>query len=40
MRRVIITGGTGPIGRALALELIAADYEVVVLMKTAASGWG
>lgn len=33
MRRVIITGGTGLIGRALAAELIAADYEVVVLSR-------
>lgn len=33
MRRVIITGGTGLIGRALAAELVAAGYEVIVLSR-------
>ena len=31
--RVVITGGTGLIGRALAAELIKAKYEVVVLSR-------
>ncbi len=31
--RVIITGGTGLIGRALAAELVAAGYELVVLSR-------
>ncbi len=33
MKRIIITGGTGLIGRALAAELAAAGYEVVVLSR-------
>lgn len=33
MRQAIITGGTGLIGRALAAELVAAGYEVVVLSR-------
>lgn len=33
MRRVVITGGTGLIGRALATELADAGYEVVVLSR-------
>jgi len=33
MKRVIITGGTGLIGRALATELVAAGHEVVVLSR-------
>lgn len=33
MERVVITGGTGLIGRALAAELVAAGYEVVVLSR-------
>ncbi|MCX7854808.1 MAG: TIGR01777 family oxidoreductase [Anaerolineae bacterium] len=33
MGRIIITGGTGLIGRALAAELVAAGYEVVVLSR-------
>ncbi|MCX8067070.1 MAG: TIGR01777 family oxidoreductase [Anaerolineae bacterium] len=32
--RVILTGGTGLIGRALAAELVAAGYEVIVLSRT------
>lgn len=32
-KRVIITGGTGLIGRALAKELFASGYEVVVLSR-------
>ncbi len=33
MRRTILTGGTGLIGRALAAELVAAGHEVVVLSR-------
>lgn len=33
MRQAIITGGTGLIGQALAAELVAAGYEVVVLSR-------
>jgi len=33
MRRVVITGGTGLIGRALAAELVGAGYEVVILSR-------
>ncbi|NDJ53135.1 MAG: TIGR01777 family protein [Chloroflexi bacterium] len=33
MKRAIITGGTGLIGRALAAELASADYDVIVLTR-------
>jgi len=33
MKRIVITGGTGLIGRALAAELAATGYEVVVLSR-------
>ncbi|MGB9890899.1 MAG: TIGR01777 family oxidoreductase [Anaerolineae bacterium] len=33
MERILVTGGTGLIGRALSAELVAAGYEVVVLSR-------
>jgi nucleoside-diphosphate-sugar epimerase len=33
-KRVVLAGGSGFLGRALAKELLARDYEVVVLTRT------